>query len=422
MHNVDYLIQIEIDVMVESKLRVGDKLSGTCGNKGTVSSIIPDHMMPYDSYGRIYDVVMNPSSIYKRQNLAQIFESASGEIHMNMRRREVDRCQDLKAGFAGYDELNFDYLRGMILNNGVRGPEGKIRSESVIGGYMHIIKSIHTSSSKLTLRGMGGGYSAQTHQPLRLTGHSYHGHIDAKYNSAQRFGVMECTSLIAGNGLVNLDEILNSKSDNHQVKNNIYMNFFTGHYAGYRDLGDTVKLLQSYLKVLGVNLTIEDSAKMRVMSDKEILSISKGEVLRSETYHYRRTIPVDQGLFDPRIFGTNRDFTCSCGKYIGAKYRGVRCETCGVEVDSNKNKRGWFGHMSLHRPMVNLGILNHSLVTSLLGINFNKIQSIAYYEEGVFVMEKSWKLCDVSEADLVGARAIQHIIKSINYEDSLSKI
>jgi len=50
-------------------------------------------------------------------------------------------------------------------------------------------------------------------------------------------------------------------------------------------------------------------------SPEEILERSFGEVLKPETVNYRTYKPERDGLFCERIFGPEKDYECSCGKY-----------------------------------------------------------------------------------------------------------
>ena len=57
---------------------------------------------------------------------------------------------------------------------------------------------------------------------------------------------------------------------------------------------------------------------------------SHGEVKKPETINYRTYRPERDGLFCERIFGPEKDWECSCGKYRGMKYKGMVCDRCAV--------------------------------------------------------------------------------------------
>jgi len=57
------------------------------------------------------------------------------------------------------------------------------------------------------------------------------------------------------------------------------------------------------------------------------------------------------GLFCERIFGPTKDFECYCGKYKKIRYKGIRCDRCGVEVTLSKVRRERMGHIALAAPV-----------------------------------------------------------------------
>jgi DNA-directed RNA polymerase beta' subunit len=63
------------------------------------------------------------------------------------------------------------------------------------------------------------------------------------------------------------------------------------------------------------------SVKISLASPNDIRSWSFGEVRKPETINYRTYRPEKDGLFCERIFGPERDWECSCGKYKGTKFK-----------------------------------------------------------------------------------------------------
>ena len=74
------------------------------------------------------------------------------------------------------------------------------------------------------------------------------------------------------------------------------------------------------------------AVKISLASPHDIRSWSFGEVKKPETINYRTYRPERDGLFCERIFGPEKDWECSCGKYRGMKYKGMICDRCGVKV------------------------------------------------------------------------------------------
>lgn len=65
---------LEIVVLEEKKLEVGDKTSDRYGGKGVISRIIPDKEMMRFGDGEYIDVIKNSSTMYNRENPGQMFE------------------------------------------------------------------------------------------------------------------------------------------------------------------------------------------------------------------------------------------------------------------------------------------------------------------------------------------------------------
>src|SRR5436190_1162123 len=82
-----------------------------------------------------------------------------------------------------------------------------------------------------------------------------------------------------------------------------------------------------------------DAVRISLASPADILAWSSGEVTRPDTVNYRTHRPEKGGLFCERIFGTEKDWECSCGKYRGMKYKGMTCERCSVQVLHSRIRR-----------------------------------------------------------------------------------
>lgn len=72
--------KIRMTVKTKEPLRVGDKLAGRFGNKGVVSTIVPDAQMVKDEEGNTVDVVLTSAGVVSRVNPGQILETALGKV------------------------------------------------------------------------------------------------------------------------------------------------------------------------------------------------------------------------------------------------------------------------------------------------------------------------------------------------------
>ena len=122
--------------------------------------------------------------------------------------------------------------------------------------------------------------------------------------------------------------------------------------------------------------------QLRLASPEKIRSWSYGEVKKPETINYRTLKPERDGLFCAKIFGPVREYECLCGKYKKMRYKGVKCEKCGVEVTSTKVRRSRMGHIELVAPVAHIWYVNSlpSRIGTLLGIKMKDLERVLYYE------------------------------------------
>ena len=125
-----------------------------------------------------------------------------------------------------------------------------------------------------------------------------------------------------------------------------------------------------------------DAFKLKLASPERILSWSYGEVKKPETINYRTLKPERDGLFCAKIFGPVRDYECLCGKYKKMRYKGIKCEKCGVEVTTSKVRRSRMGHIELVTPVAHIWYVNSlpSRIGTLLGMKMKDLERVLYYE------------------------------------------
>jgi DNA-directed RNA polymerase subunit beta' len=120
---------------------------------------------------------------------------------------------------------------------------------------------------------------------------------------------------------------------------------------------------------------------LKIASPEEILTWSKGEVLRPETINYRTGKPERHGLFSEVIFGPMKNFECSCGKYKNPQVKGIVCERCGVEVTHSSVRRERFGHIALVAPCAHIWFLKvyPYPLKIFLDIPLYQLEKVIYY-------------------------------------------
>lgn len=124
-----------------------------------------------------------------------------------------------------------------------------------------------------------------------------------------------------------------------------------------------------------------DSLRIKFASPEVIKGWSYGEVTKPETINYRTFKSEKDGLFDERIFGPTKDYECYCGKYKKARFKGIICDKCGVEVTSKRVRRERMGHISLSSPVAHIWFFRGipSMVSILLGVSSRDVEGVIYF-------------------------------------------
>ena len=130
--------------------------------------------------------------------------------------------------------------------------------------------------------------------------------------------------------------------------------------------------------ISSVRITLADPAHIRT-------TWSYGEVKKPETINYRTYRPEKDGLFCERIFGPEKDWECSCGKYRGMKYKGMVCDRCGVKVSHSRVRRKRMGHVELSAPIVHIWFFKAmpSRLGTLLNMKTSALERIIYFQDYV---------------------------------------
>ena len=130
-----------------------------------------------------------------------------------------------------------------------------------------------------------------------------------------------------------------------------------------------------------------DFVSIGLAAPDTIRSWSYGEVKNPETINYRTYKPERGGLFCEKIFGPQKDWECSCGKYKRIKHKGVVCDRCGVEVTLARVRRERMGHIDLAVPVTHIWFFKctPSRIGLLLNLTARELERIVYYEDYIVV-------------------------------------
>ena len=136
------------------------------------------------------------------------------------------------------------------------------------------------------------------------------------------------------------------------------------------------------------------AVKISLARPHDIRSWSFGEVKKPETINYRTYRPEKDGLMCEKIFGPEKDWECSCGKYRGMKYKGMICDRCGVKVTHSRVRRKRMGHIELAAPVVHIWFFKAmpSRLGALLDMKTSSLEKVIYFQDYVVVDPKNTPL------------------------------
>ncbi len=194
--------KIVVEVAQIRNISVGDKLAGRHGNKGVISTIVPEEEMPFMADGTPVDMILTPLGVPSRRNLGQILE-----MHLGLAANTLG-YQAIVPPFSGAKDIEIkEELNKAGLPEDGRmklfdGRTGEAFDQDIAVGYMYILKLHHMVQDKIHMRSIGP-YSLITQQPLG----------GKAQGGGQRFGEMEVWALEGYGAAHVLREMLTIKSD-----------------------------------------------------------------------------------------------------------------------------------------------------------------------------------------------------------------
>ncbi|MCB5270566.1 MAG: hypothetical protein LHW56_01830 [Candidatus Cloacimonetes bacterium] len=260
--------------------------SGTYGNKGVCTAIIPDHQMVQDESGKPLDVVFTSAGVIGRINPAQILESTLGKV--------ADKTGQpyLIKNFSKDDYVKF--VRDEMVKHNVSDKEtltdpvtGK-KIPGVFVGVQHIHKLFKTTDSNYAARGIEGPHDMDEVP----TGSGKTG--------PKALGNMEINALISHNAR----SLLREGSMLRSSKNSdFWRQFQAGGITHFPTEKKSFGKFSAILNQAGIKLeNTGDSLKMGPLTDKDVLALSSGEILEGKRLD-NKLRPEAGGLFDEAITG-----------------------------------------------------------------------------------------------------------------------
>jgi DNA-directed RNA polymerase subunit beta len=237
--------RIHVQIAQLRPVQVGDKLAGRHGNKGVISTILPEEDMPFDQYGNPVDILLTPLGVPSRMNLGQIME-----LHLGLAAAALG-YQAIVPPFAGAtedeikDELEqagYDRSGKMTLYD---GQTGEPFQQSIAVGYMYMLKLHHMVEDKIHQRAIGP-YSLITQQPLG----------GKSQNGGQRFGEMEVWALLGYGAAHTLREMLTYKSDDILGRSAAFDSIVKGKPIQHTNVPASFNVLLNNLRALSLDVQL----------------------------------------------------------------------------------------------------------------------------------------------------------------------
>jgi DNA-directed RNA polymerase subunit beta len=247
------------------KISIGDKVAGRHGNKGVVSTILPEEDMPFLPNGQSLDIILNPLGVPSRMNVGQLFETLLGMAsHVIGENYMAQSFDEVIAPNASVDKLEerlttaskhsgYEWIKptGTVMLRD--GRTGEPFEREVTVGYMYVLKLIHLVDDKIHARSTGP-YSLVTQQPLG--GKAQYG--------GQRFGEMEVWALEAYGAANTLQEMLTVKSDDLSGRARAYESIIKGKGLTKPGTPESFRVLLRELRSIALDI------RVKTVDDEEI--------------------------------------------------------------------------------------------------------------------------------------------------------
>ena len=279
--------RVVVTVKTREPMRVGDKLAGRIGNKGVVSTIIPDNKMIQDESGKPIDILITSQGVISRINPEQIIETAVGKVAQKTGKPIIVE------NFTGKN--NVEWAKKLLKEHGLKDketvfdPVSQKHIPGVLVGPQYILRLFKTTDSNYSARDAGMGYDVNQ-QPTK-GGHS----------GALGFGQMEFNALVAHNARNVLKEASVVKSQKNDA---FWRAIQLGLPLPPMKPSFAYDKFVAMLHGAGIRIDQKGSKGTLVpLTDKDTLKLSHGAIENDKLIRSRDLRPEKGGFFDPAITG-----------------------------------------------------------------------------------------------------------------------
>lgn len=291
-----------VHVKTLEPVQVGSKLSTRHSAKGIVAQINPDHEMPRDDKGNHVELLINSVGVPGRQNPGQILETVAGKIAEKTGKPYV--VKNFQGGVDYLQKMQDELKRhGLSDTDVLYDPKTGRRLGPILTGPHYVLQLEHQIDKKTHVRSGGEGFASLgapnlPYDPNTLIpkGGGHHG--------AQSLGALGIYAALASGLKDNLHEMGTLKSDQPQARE-LWAALTNGTALPTPKIPFVYKNFEAMLTGLGVRVhNTAGTLRLVPMNDKEILALSRGEILRPKrVIRGKDDKPEVGGLFDPHVTG-----------------------------------------------------------------------------------------------------------------------
>jgi hypothetical protein len=243
--------------------------------------------MPFiSSTGKPVDILLNPASVTSRVNLGQLMETAAAKIAEKTGKPYLIHNFSKQSNIGELKQELADH--GLTDSEELSDPVTKKVLGTVLTGPQYFIKLYKTSDQNWSARNVGG-YD-NTLQPTK-----------GGEEGSKSVGYMEMLGLLGSNARKNLKEIGTLKSEQNDA---YWEKFLTGQPLPKVQTTFATKKFLDYLTASGIKTTLNKGVLTATpLEDKDVLSMSHGEIRDATMLSAKDLSPEKGGLFDPIVTG-----------------------------------------------------------------------------------------------------------------------
>jgi DNA-directed RNA polymerase subunit beta' len=337
---------VKVHTKHESPAIVGDKIALRHGNKGIITSIIPDGEMPATKEGRHTEMLISPASVITRMSMGQKLESSASKI------AEKTGTPYVIENFAKENQL--EKIKGDLKKHHISDTEELIDPKTgksfgqILVGQSFVEKSFKTAKANVSARDTGS-YDIDN-KPIR-----------GGEEGSKAVDQLMLYGLISHGARGIINEVSTVKGDGNAQ---FWQNLQNGLPTPKPQIPFVYKKFEAFMHAAGINIRQDGNKKIiSPLTDKQTEELAgKNEIKNVGLLNYDFE-PIKGGLFD-------------------------------VQLTGGHNGQKW-AKMTLAHPLVNP--MYESAVKTLLGYKEKEFTPILQTKEGHDQIAEALKKIDIKE-------------------------